>query len=60
MKHEALIAALQGEPRPTEPTEPAEPVVPSFDGGARMSPPLPGPTHEQTLIALLRSGEGRW
>jgi hypothetical protein len=29
----------------------------SFDGGARQNPPQPPPRHEETLIAVLRSGE---
>ena len=50
-----LRDALLGRGTPKAATAP--PGVASFDGGARQSPPQPPPTHEQTLIAVLRSGE---
>jgi hypothetical protein len=50
-----LRDALLGRPTPEATTTPTG--VASFDGGARQSPMQPSPTHEQTLIAVLRSGE---
>jgi hypothetical protein len=39
------------------PLEASEQRVLSFDGGPRGRLPQPLPTHEETLLALLRSGE---
>ena len=55
-----------GEPAPEPQPEPkALPRVPSFDGGARTTPPLPAPTHDETLAAIFAElphggGTGRW
>jgi hypothetical protein len=51
----ALARALAGMPAESEPGEPdPTPAVPSFDGGARQSPPLAPPTHGEWLAAVLR------
>jgi hypothetical protein len=51
-----LRDALLGHGR-TEETTTTTTTENSFDGGARGTPPQPPPSHEQTLIALLRSGD---
>ena len=48
----ALVAALTGRAR-TEPNEQSRPYS-GFDGGARMTMPLPPETHDETLVRLIR------
>lgn len=49
-----LLGALTGQPR-QERDEQGRFVSGGFDGGSRTSPPLPGPTHDQTLGELFRT-----
>ena len=57
-KHErqdAILRAFGGLPPDPEPEADATSNVPGFDGGARQTPPPPAPSHNETLIALVRS-----
>jgi hypothetical protein len=49
----AFAATMHG--RSATASEPMTDIVPSFDGGARQSPPLPPPSHEETLVEIIRA-----
>jgi hypothetical protein len=51
-----LLRAIAGTPGLAPESEPDAPTQPAiFDSGARRTVPLPAPTHEQTLSALLQT-----
>jgi hypothetical protein len=53
-----LLRAVAGMPadEPAAP-EPEQPRTPSFDGGARMTPPI-AESHEETLLRIIRERSG--
>jgi hypothetical protein len=61
-----LLRALAGmpEPDPDREPEPQNRRACGFDGGARPVPPAPPPSHEETLLEILRTRSadtgGRW
>jgi hypothetical protein len=59
-KNATVLAMLGGVPdQPTPEAEAPQPTVPSFDGGARQTPPLPPESHNEWLARTLR-GKARW
>jgi hypothetical protein len=66
IEHQRRVLRALGLLPPEQAEQPEEPGLPSFDGGARETPPLPSDPeadHGQTVVQIIQRslwGEGGW